>query len=124
MEFSGVVTAGDGRGRTIGFPTANMQLPPGQVPVPRGVFSGCARWDDEGERLVVVNVGTRPTFASAAAPTVEVHVVDFDGDLYGKTLTVRLGKKLRDEQRFNSAKELTQQIAADIERARADGSCA
>lgn len=123
MEFTGIVVAGDGRGRTIGFPTANLSLTAGQQ-VPRGVFSGCVCWDDEPTRRVVINVGSRPTFTGSDTVAVEVHVLDFDGDLYGRALVVRLGQKLRDEQRFGSVQELTQQIAVDIERARADGPCA
>ena len=117
MDFSGVVSAGDGRGRSIGFPTANISVrTPDQLP--RGVFTGWAQWEREPEYAVVVNIGQRPTFADDGSLTVEVHVLDFDGDLYGKTLAVRLGEKIREEQRFDSVQELTEQIAKDIQRAR------
>ena len=119
MEFAGVVIAGDGRGRAIGFPTGNLRIDSAALEgVPRGVFAGGARWNDEGERVVVVNIGNRPTFTGDGCITVEVHVLDFDGDLYGKTVEVRLGQRLRHEQRFDSVEELTRQIALDIERAR------
>lgn len=125
MEFAGVVIAGDGRGRAIGFPTGNLRIDPETLEgVPRGVFAGRARWDEEGERAVVVNIGNRPTFAGDGSITVEVHVLDFDGDLYGKTVVVRLGQRLRDEQRFDSVEELTRQIVLDVERARHCGAAA
>lgn len=117
-----MVVAGDGRGRTLGFPTANLKVAP-DVVVPRGVFRCTARWDDEPARTAVINVGSRPTFAGTDAVVVEIHVLDFNGELYGRTLEVCMGQKLRDEQRFDSVQELQQQIAADIERARAEGSC-
>ena len=122
MNFSGVVSAGDGRGRAIGFPTANLRVMAPQD-LPRGVFAGWARWDREPECAVVVNIGQRPTFADRGSLTVEVHVLEFDGDSYGKTVTVRLGEKIREEQRFDSVQALAEQIAKDVQRARTtDGS--
>lgn len=119
LKFAGVVIAGDGRGRAIGFPTGNLQVDQATLEgLPRGVFAGHVRLDDEGERVAVVNIGNRPTFAGDGRITVEVHVLDFDGDLYGKTVAVRLGQRLRDEERFDSVEELTRQIALDIERTR------
>jgi len=124
MEVSGIVVAGDGRGRTIGFPTANLQVPQSELSgLARGVFAGIVRWQDEAEHLAVVNIGMRPTFAGDDHIRVELHILDFEADLYGKTLVLRLGQRLRDEQRFDSVEELTRQITKDVARARveADG---
>ena len=124
MEFTGVVTAGDGRGRSIGFPTANLQVSEFED-LPRGVFAGWASWEQKKRCTAVVNIGQRPTFSADGGITVEVHVLDFAGDLYGKTVTVQLGERLRDEQRFGSTEELIAQIAKDIQRTRTiEGSCA
>mgnify|MGYP003962053275 FL=1 len=112
-----MVSAGDGRGRCIGFPTANLRVTTPEH-VPRGVFAGWASWDLRQKCTAVINIGQRPTFADDGGITVEVHVLDFEGDLYGKTVVVQLGQKLRDEQRFDSAHELTLQIAKDIQRTR------
>ncbi len=117
LEFTGVVIAGEGRGRSIGFPTANLQITPVPDELPRGVFAGLVRFD--GEALTaVVNIGCRPTFSGDGGMSVEVHILDFDANLYGKSLAVRLGQRLRDEKRFDSAKQLTEQIERDIKNAR------
>lgn len=118
LAFGGRVVSGDGRGRTIGVPTANLQVDENVLAaLPRGVHAAQVGWDDE-EHRGVVNIGGRPTVSRTMAVNVEVHVLDFDGDLYGRTLSVRLTHRLRDEQRFDSVEELARQIAKDIERAR------
>ncbi|HJP30704.1 MAG TPA: riboflavin kinase [Candidatus Latescibacteria bacterium] len=119
MEFSGVVAGGEGRGRRIGFPTANLQVD-GQAlrGLSRGVFSALATWGESEDRAAVVNIGSRPTFGGDGEVTVEVYILDYEGDLYGETVAVRLKEKLRDEQRFDSVEELRRQIARDVEKAR------
>lgn len=122
----GQVVRGDARGRTLGFPTANLDLHHEARP-PSGVYAasvavGAGREPPvEGapRSLAVVNVGRRPTFhPEAGEALVEVHVLDFSGDLYDRTLEVSFLAKLRDERRFSGAAELVAQIAADVREAR------
>jgi riboflavin kinase/FMN adenylyltransferase len=121
--FSGVVATGERRGRTIGFPTANVEETVEIVPA-HGVYAVVVdRIEDGGARALgrgVMNVGVRPT-VSASAPrrTQEVHLFDFDGDLYGATLRVHVVERLREEKKFASLDELRAQIAADAAKARA-----
>jgi riboflavin kinase/FMN adenylyltransferase len=113
----GVVTRGDGRGRGLGFPTANV-LPQSTVLPPLGVYA--VQVIHDGETYPgVANLGHRPTFASAPAPAVlEVHLLDWDGDLYGATLEVSFVAFLRGEQAFATVDALRAQIAKDVVRAR------
>jgi riboflavin kinase/FMN adenylyltransferase len=118
-DLSGRVISGDRRGRTLGFPTANLETDPVLLPVD-GVYAVVARvLDRQPETLLfgVANLGTRPTFA--AGPLVEVHLFDFAGDLYGAQLRVGFVRRIRSAQRFPSADALRQQIALDCEAARA-----
>ncbi|MBX3225323.1 MAG: bifunctional riboflavin kinase/FAD synthetase [Labilithrix sp.] len=110
-SISGVVEAGDRRGRTIGFPTANLG---GVVEVlpPHGVYAVFA-----GDRPGVMNVGVRPT-VDGTSLRVEVHLFDFDGDLYGQSMRVHLVSRIRDEKKFAGIDELRAQIALDAEAAR------
>ena len=114
----GRVVAGDGRGKTLGFPTANIEAETPVLP-PNGVYAVEVLHD--GELLPgVANLGTRPTFDQAAtARVLEVHLLDFAGDLYGATIEVCFMAHLRGEQTFASPDELAAQIAVDIDRARA-----
>jgi riboflavin kinase/FMN adenylyltransferase len=110
----GVVVRGDGRGRGLGFATANLDLE-GELRPPRGVYAG--RVEIDGRRhMAAVNIGGRPTFypEGGAADTVEVHVLDFDGALYGQRLEVILLGRVRDERSFDSVDALRAQIAADV----------
>lgn len=123
--LSGTVVAGDRRGRTIGFPTANIVDAPEALP-PFGVYAVLIdRLPEEGERGAtrlgrgVANLGVRPTVdPSAARPRLEVHVFDVDQDLYGARLRVHLVRHLRPEQRFAGLDALKAQIARDAEDAR------
>lgn len=110
----GTVVRGDGRGRTLGFPTANLDLG-GELRPSRGVY-GASLAIDGRTWPAVVNIGGRPTFhpEGDAADTVEVHVIGFSGDLYGRSLEVRMFGRLRDERRFSGAEELRAQIARDV----------
>jgi len=116
FELRGLVVSGDGRGRTIGFPTANLSFSE-EIAVPaRGVYAVWVRL--EGQTLPgVANVGIRPTFGGETL-TVEVHLLGFDEDLYGRTLGVRFKQRLRGEERFGGVDELVVQIAKDVEEAR------
>jgi riboflavin kinase / FMN adenylyltransferase len=114
LELTGIVVTGDRRGRTIGFPTANLIPRPEDPPIPLGVY---AAWADD--RPAAVNVGVRPTFQGATPGlVVEVHVLDFSGDLYGHKLRVRFVEKLRDERPFASVDELIEQLKADVQAVR------
>jgi riboflavin kinase/FMN adenylyltransferase len=110
----GTVVRGDGRGRTLGFPTANLDLA-GELRPGRGVYGASVAIDGR-PWPAVVNIGGRPTFhpEGDVADAVEVHVIGFSGDLYGRALEVRLLGRLRDERRFAGAEKLKAQIAADV----------
>lgn len=117
-RFSGTVRPGRVRGRQLGFPTANLQVAPERAAqLPRGVWAGMARWEGEPWRGALINIGTRPTFAEQEL-SIEAHVLDFSGDLYGKTLEVELVRRLRAEQRFASVEALVEQLEKDRENAR------
>jgi riboflavin kinase/FMN adenylyltransferase len=107
----GVVVKGDGRGRELGFPTANLALDHALRP-PRGVYAVRVELDGEA-KPAVVNIGIRPTFGRSEE-LIEVHVPGWSGDLYGRTLEVSLLARLREELRFASAADLKRQIAADV----------
>jgi riboflavin kinase / FMN adenylyltransferase len=107
----GRVVRGAARGRTLGFPTANLQ-PQNRV-IPRGGVYVTATLIEGSWRRSVTNVGSRPTFEREAEPAVETYVMDWRGDLYGDVVRVRFLHRLRDERRFSSIEELRQQIEAD-----------
>jgi riboflavin kinase/FMN adenylyltransferase len=112
----GRVVVGDRRGRTLGFPTANLHLRRGLLLPPDGVY---AVGVEAGGRAHegVLNVGVRPTFGGRRR-TVEVHLLDFDGDLYRRWLVVKLIERLRGEAAFSGPEALRAAIAADVARAR------
>lgn len=118
-SLSGVVVAGAQRGRTIGFPTANLS-PVAEALPPYGVYAGFSELrGSSGARQIVpsvANIGERPTLA--AGFSVEVHLFDFAADLYGRTLRFHLISRLRPEQRFESFEALRAQIVRDSEQAR------
>ncbi len=116
--LSGPVVTGAGRGRKLGFPTANIQFAQELVPLP-GVYVVEAEVDGE-RRRGVANVGFNPTFGENSLG-LEVHLLDFEGDLYGKPMTVRFRDRIRDERKFKSVDELTRQIAKDVQFARQFG---
>ena len=113
--IAGPVTAGAGRGRTLGFPTANIEAER-PVLVARGVYRGRIHVDGQ-QHSTVVNVGVRPTFGETML-AVEAHLIDFKGDLYGRRVRLDFLERLRDEMRFPSVEELKAQVARDIAAAR------
>jgi len=113
----GPVIAGDRRGRTLGFPTANIPLGRHLEPA-RGVYAVAARLSDGSETRGVANLGRRPTVATGTESRLEVHLFDFAADLYGAELSVSLLHFLRPERRFPDLAALTAQIAADAAEAR------
>lgn len=114
----GTVTHGDARGRTIGFPTANVPLGRHLEPA-RGVYAVTARLADGTKVPGVANIGRRPTVAEGAISRVEAHLFDWSGDLYGQEVAVALHGFLRAERKFESFDELRGQIVADAAQARA-----
>jgi len=113
----GEVMHGDARGRTIGFPTANIYLKQHLEPA-RGVYAITARLPDGTEQKGVANIGLRPTVGGAES-RLEAHLFDFAGDLYGMELSVALRGFLREEKKFESFEALKAQIVADAAQARA-----
>ena len=113
--MSGVVMHGVQRGRTIGFPTANLSLAQGRVVPANGVY---AIWVMvEGQRYMsVCNIGVRPT-VNGSHRTVEAHIIDFDGDLYGRCIELAFVYRLRDEIKFSGLEALKAQITRDRDRA-------
>ena len=113
FELDGTVVAGDQRGGTLGYPTANIAMDP-QLLCPRyGIYAG------EGlEHRAAVSIGTNPHYGGTER-RIEPYLLDFDGDLYGKRLVVELWTRLRDEQVFESEEALVAQIARDVEATRA-----
>jgi riboflavin kinase/FMN adenylyltransferase len=110
------VMKGDQRGRTLGFPTANLCTENELLP-PNGVYATTARVGDI-VHASVTNIGTRPTVDQSGRTVVETHIFNFDADLYGRSIRVGFVQRLRDERAFESVDLLRAQIAADCERAR------
>ncbi|HEV3094062.1 MAG TPA: riboflavin biosynthesis protein RibF [Solirubrobacteraceae bacterium] len=109
FQMRGEVVPGDKRGRELGFPTANL-IPDDALVCPgHGVYACMA----DG-RPAAVNVGVRPTFVTGRGELVEAHVLDFDGDLYGRQLRLDFLERLRGERRFSSAQELIDQMHLDV----------
>jgi riboflavin kinase / FMN adenylyltransferase len=111
--LEGEVVEGDRRGRELGFPTANV-VPSDELVYPgHGVYAAFANGQP-----AAVNVGVRPTFATGRGMLVESYLIDFDGDLYGRTLRVAFIARLRGEKRFESVEDLVAQMHRDVEAAR------
>ncbi|WP_282784637.1 MULTISPECIES: bifunctional riboflavin kinase/FAD synthetase [unclassified Nocardia] len=119
-RVEGIVVRGDGRGKGLGFPTANV-APHLHAAVPAdGVYAGWFTVLDSGDpvrRMAAVSVGTNPTF-DGRNRTVEPHVLDFDGDLYGKRVAVDFVEQLRGMRKFDSVDELVEAIGRDVKQAR------
>jgi len=111
VRIEGVIAQGKQLGRTIGFPTANLQSAGGLDLQLRGVYA--AWFEVDGERLpCMVNIGHHPTLPEGA-PTIEAHIFDYSGDLYGKNAAVELVSLLRPEQKFPSVEQLRLQLERD-----------
>jgi len=111
-QFTATVVRGDGRGRELGFPTANLQVDDSDKLVPaHGVYAVRVRIG-QGVFDGMMNIGTRPTFQKSSE-TIEVHILDFKENLYGEKLTVKLVERLRVERSFDSAAELIKQLEHD-----------
>jgi riboflavin kinase/FMN adenylyltransferase len=116
FSLNGVVVSGDGRGRTLGFPTANLELKPEQALPSDGVYATIAH---VGRELMpsVTSIGVRPTFGGGKR-LVETHVIDYEGELFGQRLALDLVDRLRDEKRFDTVEELKSQMGRDVEQAK------
>jgi riboflavin kinase/FMN adenylyltransferase len=109
----GIVSLGDQRGRTLGFPTANLAI--AGLAVSDGVFAGWLQRADGELHAAAISIGGRPTFyGRGGIRLVEAHVLDFDGDLYGEVVAVGLELRLRAQRRFDSIDELVAQLRADV----------
>jgi riboflavin kinase / FMN adenylyltransferase len=111
--FEGPVVEGDGRGRALGFPTANL-VPPDDLATPgHGVYAAFANGQP-----AAVNVGIRPTFETGRGLLIEAYLIGFEGDLYGKTLRIAFVARLRGERRFPGVEDLIAQMHRDVDEAR------
>ena len=111
-EVEGIVVHGDHRGRELGFPTANLDVPAGLLVPPDGVYAGWTR-----DRLAAISIGTNPQF-DGVERRVEAHLLDFDDDLYDQRLVVEIWSWIRGQMRFESVEALVEQIGADVGRTR------
>ena len=116
-SLSGIVAKGDGRGRTIGFPTANIEPAVQKKVVPgNGVYFVRVLLEGQQEpKYGMMNIGVRPTFGESALRTLEVHIFDFDAVIYGARIGVQFLRKIRGERKFSSVDELVAQLHRDRE---------
>ena len=110
--LSGIVIKGEGRGKKLGFPTANIQVPIDKCIPQNGVYKGYCLIKNETYKAMIY-IGTKPTFSSRKR-NIEVFIKDFDDNIYGERLSTFIEKKLRNEKKFDSSSELSQQIKNDI----------
>ncbi len=113
----GLVVKGEGRGKKIGFPTANIQIDPLLIVPKRGVYITTTNYQDMTYHSIT-NIGFNPTFENKSDLNVETHILDFDSNIYGEEIQVTFHRRIRDERKFQSANDLIEQIKNDIEVAR------
>ncbi len=117
-DLHGPVVHGDGRGKQLGFPTANIKYPEAKILPANGVYA-CRVWVDGKAYAGAVNVGVRPQFHDqAGAPLVEAYILDFDRDIYDQDVRVEFVERLRDERKFASVDALVEQMHKDVEKTR------
>lgn len=117
-QLSGIVAHGQSKGHTVGMPTANLPCPPDAQHPPFGVYASRVTVEDGKIYLGVTNIGPRPSVDSDPQPTVETLLLDFDGNLYGKKITVALYCFLRPTVKMASLEEVKAQVEKDAEQAR------
>ena len=118
FELRGTVAHGDKRGRTLGYPTANLVPDPALVCPARGVYACRAAIEEDDARRwwpAATSVGVRPTFVTGRGLLAEAYLLGYDGDLYGRDLRVSFLARLRGEERFDSVEALVEQLARDVE---------
>jgi riboflavin kinase/FMN adenylyltransferase len=113
-EVRGVVGRGDGRGRELGFPTANVEVPADICLPADGIYAGWYRRPDGEVHPAALSLGTRPTFYDKGSTLLEAYLLDFDGDLYDQPAAVCFHSRIRAEERFDSITELVAQIDRDV----------
>jgi riboflavin kinase/FMN adenylyltransferase len=117
FRLQGRVGSGDKRGIKLGFPTANLEVEPGQA-LPAGGVYACRAYIDGQSYPAMTNIGTRPTFGSGPR-FIEVYLLDYNGDLYGHELAIDIIERLRDEKKFDTPEQLIEQIAEDVKKGKA-----
>ena len=116
--LNGTVVSGRHVGRTMGFPTANLHINSDWKEIPaNGVYAGFAEFEAHRYKAVI-NIGTNPTVSQENKSSIEAHVIDFQGDLYGKNIRLEFSKFIRNEQRFDSLQDLQRAITCDVEEAK------
>ena len=117
FSLKGRVVTGDKRGARLGFPTANLEAVPGQA-LPVGGVYACRAYINGQSYAAMTNIGSRPTFGGGPQ-LIEVYLLDYDGDLYGRELAIDIIERLRDEKKFDSPEQLQKQIAEDVKQGQA-----
>lgn len=117
-EVRGLVVMGDGRGRELGFPTANIHVPSTILVPADGVYGGEYFFEDGSSKKTAISVGTRPTFYEHGVNLVEAYVLDFEGDLYGHHARVHFTHRVRGQEKFDSIESLIAQMTDDVEQVR------
>ena len=117
FALPGLVVEGLGRGRSLGFPTANLQPPEGLAVPKDGIYAAWAS-TDQGAFMAATSIGARPTFEESNR-TIEAFILDFDGDLYGQEVTLKFVRRLRDEVKYEAVGDLQAQVDLDVQQTRA-----
>jgi riboflavin kinase / FMN adenylyltransferase len=117
FHMRGTIAHGDKRGRTLGFPTANLVPDPRLVVPDHGIYA-CRAQVDGATHVAAVNVGVRPTFKTGRGLLVEAFLLDFEDDIYGRELRLDFLERLRGERRFDSVEALVEQMGSDVEEVR------
>jgi riboflavin kinase / FMN adenylyltransferase len=115
FQLRGTVVHGDERGRTLGYPTANLVPDERYVYPAHGVYAARAEVPGRGAWTAAVNVGVRPTFVTGRGVLVEAYLLDFQGDLYDEELRLEFLARLRGERRFETVEALAEQMGRDVE---------
>jgi riboflavin kinase / FMN adenylyltransferase len=115
FETRGIVAHGDKRGRTLGFPTANLVPDPALAVPDHGIYACRATVPGLGEWTAAVSIGVRPTFVTGRGLLVEAFLLDFDGDLYGRELRLQFVDRIRGEKRFDTVEALVEQMGRDVD---------
>ncbi|MDA0174131.1 riboflavin biosynthesis protein RibF [Solirubrobacter taibaiensis] len=115
FETRGIVAHGDKRGRTLGFPTANLVPDPTLAVPDHGIYACRATVPGLGEWTAAVSIGVRPTFVTGRGLLVEALLLDFDGDLYGRELRLQFVERIRGEKRFETVEALVEQMGRDVD---------